>query len=64
MKKLYVTVTDEVYDLLENYVSFYSASVIGISKSSVVNSLLYSFLAKTSVFKDEIDFVPSVEVKK
>lgn len=46
MKKLYVSVTDEVYELLEKYVSFLSSKVIGVSKSSVVNDCLLSFLSK------------------
>lgn len=68
MKKLYVTVSDETYELLENYLSSACSEVIGASKSSVVNSILYSALSNTSVFKDDINFVPldclrSVDVK-
>lgn len=44
MRKLYVTVSDEVYKLLEDYVAFYSGSFVGVSKSSVVNGCLLSFL--------------------
>ena len=43
MKKLYVTVTDDVYERLERYISFVSSKVIGISKSSVVNNALKEY---------------------
>lgn len=51
MKKLYVTLTDETYSLLDSYVSAASPFSLCVTKSSITDLALREFITKNKIKK-------------